>query len=252
MPRQRVGHGDELGSPAVERMLAGVANGLGIWRGSLWYEDALQEARILIWQSGAAPGAWPTVARRAMVDELRRELGRRGDRPLMVSLDELSGLACVRPGPEACAHATAVLARLERARPGWAQAIILSPSLLAAGRHMGVSQAMASIVCSALAREALRLADRQPRPQAYAPPCSKPTRTAAHVALQARQSAARAAECRQLQQAPGVADVDRPRLAALARAGGDYARAAAALGMRADGLRRALMRARRGAQSRKL
>jgi DNA-directed RNA polymerase specialized sigma24 family protein len=127
------------------------AKNLRLSPGSFWADDIMQAGRIALWQRAeklAEPGSkWLayTVARSAMIDELRRltPWHRLRVEPEFVDWE----IALAREeAPERADDrlpALEMLKAMEEMAPGWAEALALSENLAAAGRRMGRTESRA-------------------------------------------------------------------------------------------------------------
>ncbi len=112
----------------------------------LWHDDVEQAGRVAIWQ--AAPGCKAlayAVARRAMIDELRRTQpgGRSIHAGEHAAWDAERDCRATVDTPDALLEAAQALAAMEALAPGWPEALALSDGLAAAGRRLGVSESRA-------------------------------------------------------------------------------------------------------------
>jgi hypothetical protein len=118
-----------------------------------WAHDLLQAGRIALWErSPDCVNHAYTVARSAMIDELRRvtpgartvnEEGGRGIKATFCEWDAQQDHRPFTDTPDRVLEAAQTLAAMEALAPGWAEALALSENLAAAGRRMGRTESRA-------------------------------------------------------------------------------------------------------------
>lgn len=118
-----------------------------------WGQDLMQAGRVALWRK-APPCTRDAyvVARSAMIDELRNVTpggraadgeGGRGLKVIHIEWGPDSDTRECPDSPDRVLEATQALAAMEERAPGWAAALAEEPTLLAAGRRMGVCESRA-------------------------------------------------------------------------------------------------------------